>query len=57
MKTVKQIKRVSKKESTSKKKTVSVTIDKKLNALSGRILFPKKLEQANKFLAKHGVPA
>ena len=57
MKKTTHIKSVSKKKSISKKQTATVTIDKSLNALSGKILFPKKLEKANKFLAKHGVPA
>jgi hypothetical protein len=56
MKTTKQIKKSSKKK-TAKKSTASVTIDKSLNVLSKRILFPKKLEKANRFLAKHGIPA
>ena len=47
----------SSKKRTSKKQKATVTIDKRLNALSGRILFPKKLEKANRILAKVGVPA
>ena len=47
----------SKKKGNSKKQQPNVTIDKSLNALSNKILFPKKLEKANRFLAKHGAPA
>lgn len=45
------------KKRVSKSATSKVIIDKKLNALSGKILFPKKLEKANRILAKVGVPA
>jgi hypothetical protein len=52
----KKIKSTSKKR-TTKSSTAKVTIDKSLNSLSKRILFPKKLEEANRFLAKNGIPA
>jgi hypothetical protein len=52
----KKTKSTSKKR-TAKSSTAKVTIDKSLNALSGKILFPKKLEKANRILAKVGVPA
>ncbi len=35
---------------------INVQIDKRLNALSNKVLFPKKLERANAFIAKHGLP-
>lgn len=33
-----------------------VTIDKSLNQLDGKILFPEKLEKANKMLKEIGLP-
>ncbi len=35
---------------------VKVTVDKSLDIYSGKVLFPKKLEKANKMLAKLKMP-
>ncbi|MFB9120700.1 hypothetical protein ACFFUE_05800 [Bergeyella porcorum] len=38
------------------RKTPIVTIDKSLNQLDNKILFPEKLEKANKMLKEIGLP-
>ena len=55
MKKVKH-KTVSKKKVT-KRQSLSVVIDKKLDSLSNTIIFKKKLEKANRILSNGGVPA
>lgn len=43
-------------EDINKAKVPIVKIDKKLEQLRGKVLFPKKLEMANKLLAKAKLP-
>ncbi len=43
-------------EQLNKAKTPIVKIDKSLEKFQGKILFPEKLAQANKTLAKVGLP-
>jgi len=43
-------------EDLNKAKVPIVKIDKKLEKLRGKVLFPKKLEMANKLLAKAKLP-
>lgn len=43
-------------EDLNKAKVPIVKIDKKLEKLRGKVLFPKKLEMANKLLAKAELP-
>jgi hypothetical protein len=54
------MKKLKKKKTTRKRTTkasISVVIDKKLDALSNTILFKKKLEKANRILSEGGLPA
>ena len=44
-------------QKTSKAMPAPIIIDKRLDALSNTILFKKKLEKANRVLARVGVPA
>jgi hypothetical protein len=55
MKKVKH-KTVSKKKVT-KRKSLSVVIDKKLDSLSNTIIFKRKLDKANRILSHAGIPA
>ena len=43
-------------EELNKSKTPIVAFDKKLEKLQNVVLFPKKLEMANQFINKHGLP-
>ena len=43
-------------EDLNKKKIPIVKIDKSLERFRGKILFPEKLEKANKVLARVGLP-
>lgn len=47
---------MDKQKKPSNAKTPVVRIDHKLERFRGRVLFPKKLEEANRTLAKVGVP-
>ena len=40
----------------NKKQVPIVKIDEKLNALAGKVLFPDKLELANRMLKNKGLP-
>ncbi len=50
-------KSIDKKNASKGTAKASVIIDKRLDALSNTILFKKKLEKANRILAKAGLPA
>lgn len=43
-------------EQLNKTKTPIVKIDKKLERFRGKVLFPEKLNEANKVLSKVGIP-
>ncbi|HEY5463384.1 MAG TPA: hypothetical protein VIJ95_09010 [Hanamia sp.] len=43
-------------EQLNKSKVPIIVFDKKLEQFRGKVLFPKKLEKANKILAKTGLP-
>jgi len=47
----------SKSSNSTQAKNALIVIDKKLDTLSNKILFPKKLAKANKILSASGVPA
>lgn len=49
-------KKIAAQKAKNSRKPVSVVIDKKLDSLSNRILFGKKLEKANHILASGGFP-
>ncbi len=54
------MKKLTHKKTTQKgteKSSISVIIDKRLDALSNTILFKKKLEKANRILSEAGLPA
>lgn len=44
------------KQKKSIKKTSGVKIDKRLDKLSKKVLFPEKLEKANEMIKKTGLP-
>lgn len=44
------------KEQLNKSKVPIIVFDKKLEQFRGKVLFPEKLEKANKILAKTGLP-
>jgi hypothetical protein len=35
---------------------INIEVDKRLNSYSNKLLFPQKLERANMFIEKHGLP-
>lgn len=43
-------------EELNKSKVPIIVFDKKLEQFRGKVLFPEKLEKANKILAKSGLP-
>jgi hypothetical protein len=46
------MKKIEKKVTTSWGQEITLTVDEKLNKLKGRVLAPKKLEEANQHLRK-----
>ena len=50
------MKRVIKHKSESSKQEITYTVDENLNKLKGKILAPKKLEEANELLRKLKTP-
>lgn len=50
------MKKVERKVTTSWGKEITLTVDENLNKLKGKILAPKKLEEANKHLKRMKLP-